>query len=214
MQNPTDKPELPAPDPETERRAAALIFNARHGGTAAMSELISLIYPDLKVRACWLMRHERRGHTFGPSGYELVQRVLEKMIGAGNGMLNAVETEEALLTLLTWHMRNILVDYARAQATAKRPDPKKRQDFELSSRTLSAPLVHTETVLRVNEALLKLAKEDPGAAKAVELRFYVEFTNGEAAAAMGLSESAFRRELKRGLVFLELVLGDHGPKIE
>jgi RNA polymerase sigma factor (TIGR02999 family) len=207
------------PDPTSAQdsdslRALELLRESRQGDTRAMNELISLIYPELKRRACWLMSGERRGHTFGQSGSELVQRVLEKMIGAGEGMIGSVETEEALIGLLTWHMRNILVDYARAQGgTAKRAAPAQRVEFENTQRVMGSQ-VHSDTVLIVNEALTKLTREDPQASKAVELRYYAELTNAEAAAAMGLSEAKFRRELKRGVVFLRLTLGDQGPALE
>jgi DNA-directed RNA polymerase specialized sigma24 family protein len=45
----------------------------------------------------------------------------------------------------------------------------------------------------------------------VEFRFFADFTNAEAAAAMGLSGASFRRELKRGMIFLKHVLQDPGP---
>lgn len=194
------------------QRALELLHQARDGDTEAMNALISLIYPDLKRRALCLMRGERAGHTFA-SGSELVQRVLEKMLGAGEGMLATVETEEALISLLTWHMRNILVDYARAYSTAKRPHPKQRLEFDKTERLMGSQ-VHTDTVLIVNEALTKLTREDPQAAKAVELRYFADLTNAESAAALGLSEAKFRRELKRGVVFLKLTLGDQGPTLE
>ncbi len=193
-------------------RAMELLAHARGGDTDAMNELISLIYPELKTRAYWLMSGERRGHTFGRSGSELVQRVLEKMVGAADGMLNAAENEEALIALLTWHMRNILVDYARSRTAGKRPSPTRRVEFEKTERTAGS-MVHIDTVLIVNQALMKLTREDPQAAKAVELRYFVDFTNAEAAACLGLSEAKFRRELKRGVVFLKLTLGDQGPDL-
>jgi RNA polymerase sigma factor (sigma-70 family) len=49
------------------------------------------------------------------------------------------------------------------------------------------------TVLRLNEALEKLAGEDPPSGQLVKLRFFAGLTTEQAAVALGISERTARR---------------------
>ena len=55
--------------------------------------------------------------------------------------------------------------------------------------------IHTddETLLVVDDALLKLAREAPEAAELVKLRFFAGMTNEEAGRALGFSERTAKR---------------------
>ncbi len=118
------RPDVPVP-PEGER-AHKILADARRGDSLAINELIGLIYPELKRRARWLMMGERSGHTFGPSGSELVQRVMERILESGGLIFNAANTEEELIRMLTRRMRFILVDYARSARIHGKPSPRSR----------------------------------------------------------------------------------------
>lgn len=197
--NPKEMTTLPD---AASRRALDLIAGARDGDPRAMDDLFTLIYPELKRRARWLMAAERTGHTFGPSGSELVQRVIEKVLAAGGTVFSAVEEEDDLLNVLTKRMRLLLVDYARARAAAKSPAPRDRVSFKDAAPVWRVN-VNIEQTLMIDELLDKLAAKDPMAARAYELRAFVGFTNEEAAAGMGLAVAKFRRLLKLATVFIE-----------
>lgn len=187
-------------------KASVIIDGARRGDPASMNELISMIYPELKRRAYWLMTRERAGHTFGQSGSELVQRVMEKILASGGHVFQAARTEEDLLNMLTRQMRYVLVDYARAHAGPRRPNPQARVEFENLVRSEQAHEVNAEEVLTVNEALDKLAKLDADASKAFEVHFFAGLSNEEGAAAMGWSVASYRRAKARADVFLKAFL--------
>jgi RNA polymerase sigma factor (TIGR02999 family) len=182
------------------------IEGARCGDTASINELINTVYPELKRRARWLMTGERPGHTFGPSGSELVQRVMERILAAGGQIFSAAKTEEDLINLLTRRMRFILVDYARAAGAHGRPSPRSRVPFDDVQRSAPVSPVNIEEVLQTDELLTRLAEQDPEAANALELRFFAGLTNEEAASAMGLSVASFRRTLKRATVFIKTAI--------
>lgn len=195
--------------PATGReRAAALIAAVRGGDENAANELLGYIYPELKHRARWLMLNERAGHTFGASGSELVQRLLEQILeDDGMRLFQTAESEGKLLNLLTYRMRHILVDYARERGAQKRPQPSLRVSLDDSQLFWKpATTMDIETVLIVQEVLTKLVRMDPEAAKALELRFFSSFTNDEAACVMGLNVATFRRVLKRAMVFSKAAL--------
>jgi RNA polymerase sigma factor (TIGR02999 family) len=200
-------------DDETagQTRATALIEGARRGDARTIDELIGLVYPELKRRARWLMMGERPGHTFGPSGSELVQRVMEKILEVGGQIFSAAQTEEDLINMLTRRMRYILVDYARAAVAHGKPSPKGRVQFENVERWAPAAAVNIDEVIGMDEVLTKLAARDPDAAKALELRFFAGLTNEEAAGAVGLSVASFRRNLKRATVFVKAAMEGRAP---
>jgi len=196
------------PPNEDGNGTASLIEKARSGDREAMNELIGLIYPELKSRARRLMIGERPGHSFGPSGSELVQRVMERILAAGGGIFEAARSEEDLINMLTSRMRYILVDYARARRGGKRADPKARIPFEDIQRREPVSRLNIEELLMMDKILTQLANYDQKAAQAFELRYYADLTNEEAAAAMGASVASFRRHLKRATVFIRALAGN------
>jgi RNA polymerase sigma factor (TIGR02999 family) len=183
--------------------ASDLISRARRGDTASMDELVSLIYPELKRRAAWLMTAERPGHDFDASGSDLVQIVLARLLAPPLKPLDALKSEADLIQALTRQMRHVLVDYARMQSVSKNR-PGTRATFEEALR-LRDP-VNVEQVISTHEALVALSKADPVSANAAELRFFAGLTNEEAAAAMGLSLAAFRQRLSLAMAFLRTAL--------
>jgi RNA polymerase sigma factor (TIGR02999 family) len=203
MNNESSDPTRPNPPVAQESDLALeIIVGARQGDSASINELISLIYPELKRRARWLMRGERGGHTFGPSGSELVQRVMEKILETGGQIFNAASTEEELIKMLTRRMRFILVDYARSAGTHGKPSPRSRVPLDDIQRSTRVASVNLDEVLITHEALAKLARVDSEAATALELRSFAGLTNEEAAGTMGLSVPKFRRTLRFAMVFL------------
>jgi RNA polymerase sigma-70 factor (ECF subfamily) len=198
------------PLPYDSASAAKMIGGARLGDPTALNALITLIYPELRRRARWLMTKEREGHTFGPSGSELVQRVLEKILESGGQIFHAADTEEGLIRMLTQRMRFILVDYARAARTRGKPSPRSRVHFEDIQPWAAVTDVNIEQVLSIHEVLEALEREDAPAAEALELRLFAGLTNEEAAGAMGFSVAKFRRTLACGMTFVRQALEEGG----
>ena len=204
MRDETDDATNPGdPVPAADERARELIGGARRGDSVSIDELVSLIYPELKRRARWLMKGERPGHTFGPSGSELVQRVMERILETGGQIFKAANTEEELIKMLTRRMRFILVDYARSAGKHGMPSPRGRLPFDDIERSTRVASVNLDEVLITHQALAKLAGVDTEAALALELRVFAGLTNDEAAGTMGLSVPKFRRTFKFAMVFLK-----------
>jgi len=199
-----DQPNPHDIDPAGNQRALELIAGARQGDEASISELISLIYPELERRAHWLMSGERTGHPFGPSGSELVQRLMVRILESGAQIFNAVNTEEELIRLLTRRMRWILVDYAIHDPPDRLVPFHEVKRSALVSHVAMEEVPGTHQALAdLEEALAKLAEEDAQAALAIELRAFSGLTSKEAAGAMGLSVASFRRSLSHGKAFLK-----------
>jgi RNA polymerase sigma factor (TIGR02999 family) len=87
-------------------------------------------------------------------------------------------------------MRRILIDRARSKQTGKRGGGLER--VNLNDVDVAAKADDT-TLLQMDEALAKLAREDPPSAELVRLRFFAGLTTEQAAAALGISERTARR---------------------
>jgi RNA polymerase sigma factor (TIGR02999 family) len=100
-------------------------------------------------------------------------------------------------------MRRILVENARRHASLKRGAEANR--VELDERTLVCE-ERTFDLLALDEALRKLEKHDPEAARIVKLRFFAGLGHQEAAEAMGLGRRGADRvwALARAWLFREL----------
>ena len=84
-------------------------------------------------------------------------------------------------------MRRILVDHAREKVSAKRGGTLKRVDIDAADVATKAT---PDQLLAIDDALAKLAREDPSAAKLVELRYFAGLTVDEAGKALGMSTAA------------------------
>lgn len=96
-------------------------------------------------------------------------------------------------------MRRILVDRARAKKREKRGGGRKR--FDLTSADVTIDAVPDE-LLDLDEALAKLAAEDPVKAELVKLRFFAGMTLKEAADFLRISTTTADRYWAYARVFL------------
>jgi RNA polymerase sigma factor (TIGR02999 family) len=96
-------------------------------------------------------------------------------------------------------MRQVIIDYARAQATGKRGG-------ELARVTLPedvAAATHSlDELLAVDAGMRLLEETDARLARLVELRFFAGLTNAEIADVLALSERSVERDWRRARAFL------------
>jgi RNA polymerase sigma factor (TIGR02999 family) len=85
-------------------------------------------------------------------------------------------------------MRRVLIDLARRKRTGKRGGGRARQQLD----DLPAPQPDEE-LLALDEALDRLAAEDPVKAHLVELRYFAGLTGEQAAEVLGISPSTADR---------------------
>jgi RNA polymerase sigma factor (TIGR02999 family) len=85
-------------------------------------------------------------------------------------------------------MRRILIERARARATAKRGGDRQRVELE----DLAAPQPDAD-LLALDEALTELEKHDSLAASLVKLRYFAGLSHQEAAAALWITRRAADR---------------------
>lgn len=148
-------------------------------------ELLAAVYHDLRRLAAAKMAAESPGHTLQPTALvheawlRLSQRDKQKFVNQTHFFASAAGA-----------MRQILIDRARRKKSLKRGggmQPLNLDQVDVATRA------DDETLLLMNEALEKLAREDSQAAQLIELRFFIGLSNEEAAQALGMSPRSAKR---------------------
>ena len=100
-------------------------------------------------------------------------------------------------------MRRILVEQARRKQADKHGGGRLRADFPDG---LAAPEARTDDLVALDEALSRLERHEPDAARLVNLRYFAGLSHQEAAEALGVSRGAADRlwALGRAWLFREL----------
>ena len=172
-----------------------LILNAvEQGDLKVAEELLPLVYEELRKLAAYRMAQEQPGQTLQPTA--LVHEAWLRLAGDGNVQF---EGRRHFFAAAAEAMRRILIDRARQKRSLKRGAGAERVSLDDLQLAIAAD---DETVLRVDEALTKLTKEDPDSAQFIKLRFFAGMTNAEAAQALGISERTARRHWSFARVWL------------
>ena len=150
------------------------------------SDLLPLVYEELRRIARQFMGRERRGHTLGPTA--LVHEAFLRIAGdRTDGWTNRAQFFSAAAEA----MRRILIEKARARGRVRHGGG--RQRITLAGIDLAVPET-LDQVLVIDEALQRLEVADPRSAKVVHLRFYAGLSEAETAEALELSERTVRRQ--------------------
>jgi RNA polymerase sigma factor (TIGR02999 family) len=174
-----------------------LIDAAAAGDPTAADELLPLVYAELRKLAEVRLATEKPGQTLQATA--LVHEAYLRLVGdqqfSGRGHFFGAAAEA---------MRRILVEQARRKGRSKRGGGLKRVELvDAAAQVETAP----DEVLAVDEALDRLAADDPVAAALVKLRYYAGFTVEEAAAALNISRSTAYEHWAYGRAWLGHILG-------
>src|SRR5262249_12613700 len=108
-------------------------------------------------------------------------------------------------------MRRILIDDARRKRRPKHGGDRQRLNLD---EALSLAHPHSD-LLALDEALTKLAQQEPGKAEVVKLRFFAGLSLAETADCLGISQATAKRHwtVARAWLFAALAEpGDPGTK--
>jgi RNA polymerase sigma factor (TIGR02999 family) len=183
-----------------EELTPGLLARWKTGDKEALRELIPLMYGQLHRLARHVLRGERHEHTLQSTA--LVNEVYLRLENQAPGQIN---DGAHFLGVAAHLMRQILVDYARAQHAVKR-DGGRRVELDDSMHP-----VHVEDidVLALDKALEELAQRDPDMCKVVELRYFVGLSVEDTAAILGVSAATVKRDWAMARAWLAREL--HGP---
>jgi RNA polymerase sigma factor (TIGR02999 family) len=157
------------------------------GDPHAAEQLLPLVYDELRILAAQRLAHERPGQTLQATA--LVHEAYLRLVGANQG--GNWDNRGHFFAAAAEAMRRILIDRAREKCSEKRGGGRKRLDIDsLHLATTAGP----DELLALDEALVKLARHDPAAARLVELRYFAGLTVDEAGKALGISTATAYRD--------------------
>lgn len=144
--------------------------------------LLPAVYDELRRLAAHKLSHERPGQTLQATA--LVHEAWLRLERSPDREWN--DSRHFFYTAAE-AMRRILIENARRKQRLKHGGQLERVNAD--DLALSTPMKPDE-ILALDEALQCLAKEDPEAARLVDLRFFAGLSHQEAAEVMGLSRRA------------------------
>jgi RNA polymerase sigma-70 factor (ECF subfamily) len=173
----------------------ALLSQFARGNQDAAEKLFPLVYQQLKRLARDYMRRERPDHTLQTTA--LVHEAYLRLVGqqAANW-----QSRSHFLGIAAMLMRRILIDHARAHLRQKRGGVKK-EVLPLDG-ALVFSLERSEELVRLDEALGRLAAIDPRQSRIVELRFFGGLSVQQTSALLGVSPKTVKRDWAVAKVWL------------
>ena len=170
----------------TAKEITGLLAQLRSGHQEAASQLMDLVYPELRRLAQHYMQRERPNHTLQATA--LVHEAYLRIFGT-----EAIQWQNRahFFAVAAQQMRRILVDHARRLGAEKREGGRIKLSLD---DVPGLPAKHDEDLVALDEALKGLEKLDPRAGRVVELRFFGGLTEKEAAEVLGISVATLKRD--------------------
>ena len=158
------------------------------GDRVALDRLTPVVYAELHRLAQVHMAREFEGHLLQPSA--LVNEAFARLMA---GAPVDWASRAHFFAVSARVMRQILIDFARAQSASKRGQRMPHVDLsDITDLPQSAP--SPAEFIDLDRALDDLSKLDPRQAQVVELRYFGGLENGEVAAVLGISEPTVLRD--------------------
>jgi len=175
-----------------------LLVDWSHGDRAAFEKLIPLVYAELRYLAHRYMEGQRPNHTL-----QTTALVNEAYLRLADQSQPNFTNRSHFFAVAAKAMRQVLVDYAKAQQRQKRGGGATK--VELDEAALISP-EQTKAILDVNEALDRLAMLDSRKAHIVELRYFGGLNQDEIAEVLKISTVTVRRDwvFARAWLYTEL----------
>ena len=151
------------------------------GEARAVNELLPIVYEELRRLAAAKLARESSGQTLQPTA--LVHEAYLRLVGSEQP---AFDGRAHFFAAAAEAMRRILVERARKRSRLKHGGGRKQ--FEIEDRDVVGE-PESEQLLALNEALEKLAAEDPVKADLVKLRYFAGLTVEQAAEFLGISRA-------------------------
>ena len=158
------------------------------GDTRAAERLIEIVYDELRVLAAAKLAHERAGHTLQPTAL-----VHEAWLRLGGEAQPEWQNRRHFFAAAAEAMRRVLITNARRRHAARRGAAAPHVPLDGTGFEISAP-VPDDDLIRLHEALDRLAAEDSRKAELVKLRYFVGLSIKDAAEILGISKRSADRE--------------------
>lgn len=173
------------------------------GEAIQADEVFPLLYDQLRKQAHSFLRRERPGHLL-----QTTALINETYIKLREQRQFEWESRDHFFAICAMLMRRILVDYAKARHRAKRGGH--ADHVPIHGLALAVEQKDDVDLLKLDDALNRLAEIDPQQARIVELRYFSGFSIEETASVLAVSPSTVKRDWRAAKAWLrhELVDGE------
>jgi RNA polymerase sigma factor (TIGR02999 family) len=154
-----------------------------HGDMHAAEQLLPLVYDELRKLAAAKLAQEKPGQTLQATA--LVHEAYIRLVGGAEAQ--QFNSRGHFFAAAAEAMRRILVEQARRKHADKRGGGRQRIPLDNADPNY---LSHDDDIVAIDEALTRLADQDPQAAQLVQLRYFAGLSLEEAAAQVGVSRSS------------------------
>jgi RNA polymerase sigma factor (TIGR02999 family) len=172
------------------------------GDPHAAEQLLPLVYDELRRLAAAKLAKEQPGQTLEATA--LVHEAYVRLVGKHPEGAREWEGRAHFFAAAAEAMRRILVEKARRRGRQKHGGGLPRVDIELAN--IASPMAD-DNLLALDEAMTRLAAEDPIRARLVQLRFYAGLSNEEAAKILGISGVTAKRYWRHARAWLHREVG-------
>jgi RNA polymerase sigma factor (TIGR02999 family) len=186
-----------------QEEVTQLLDDWSSGDENALAKLIPLVQPELHRLAHYYMSRESTGHTLQTTA--LLDEACLRLIGDPK---RSWQNRTHFVAAAAQLMRRIMVDHARERRARKRGGGAIKvslDDVALVSEKRS------EELLALDEALEKLAVNDPRKSQIVELRYFGGLTMEETAAFLKTPQRTVEREWRMAKAWLYRALSGEQP---
>jgi RNA polymerase sigma factor (TIGR02999 family) len=185
------------------RTPTELLSSISGGDPHAASELLPLVYEELRRLARHRMARERPGQTLTATA--LVHEAYLRLVGGDDPPW---ENRAHFFAAAAEAMRRILVERARRRSREKHGGGQWR--VTLDEQIVGAD-AESDDLLALHEALSRLEVLDPGMATVVKLHQFAGLSLVETAAALGSSDRTVSRQFTAARAWLRRELGRDRP---
>jgi len=184
---------------ETPGDVSGLLDRAAAGDRESTDRLLEAVYDQLRRIAERRMQDEKPGHSLQATAlvHEAYLRLVRDRDVAWSGRAH-------FYAAAAQAMQRILIEHARRRGRLKRGGGQRPVATDVVDLAQEDNL---EEAVALNDALERLAAEDPRAAEVTRLRFYAGLSVEETAAALQVSERTVMREWTYARAWLRDALG-------
>jgi RNA polymerase sigma factor (TIGR02999 family) len=175
------------------------------GDPSAASQLLPLVYEELRKLAAHRLAQQTPGQTLQPTA--LVHEAYLRLVGDPKG--DGWDSRGHFFAAAAEAMRRILVENARHKGRRKHGGGFVRHDIDAAEQITKGEV--REDLLALDEALTKLTSVDPQAVQLVQLRYFAGLSIPEAAQALGVSPRTADRLWAFARVWLLREMGGDVP---
>ena len=184
-----------------------IISRIESGDLNAAEQLLPLVYDELRKLAAAKLAHEKPGQTLQATA--LVHDVYLRLIGPVDCEPQRWQSRGHFFAAAAEAMRRILVEQARHKGRIRHGGARQRVDLDSACAVVEPPSID---LLALDEALTKLATNQPVKADLVKLRFFAGLTMPEAAAALGISLATAERHWTFARNWLYAQIAENHPQ--